>query len=244
MAKLTGKIAVITGGSYGLALASARCFIAEGARVVITGRDPGRLERAVTSLGPKARGVQADSSKISDLERLFRSVQEQEGRIDALFVNAGDVEMGGLLGSIDERVARNTLDVNIIGTIFTVQNALPLMNDGASIILTGSAAGSIGSPGTSVYAASKAAIRALARVWAGELADRKIRVNTLSPGLTATGSWEQTPREMQGQLTSMVPMKRVGRSEELATAALFLASDDSSYVTGIELAVDGGLAQL
>lgn len=244
MAKLAGKTAVITGGSYGLALESARRFIEEGAKVVITGRNKERLERAAAGLGPNARGVQANSAKTSDIERLFQNVREHEGRVDVLFVNAGDVEMGGLLGSIDAQVARNTLDVNIIGTIFTVQNALPLLNEGASVILTGSAAGALSVPGTTVYAASKAAIRTMARVWAAELVDRKIRVNTLSPGLIATASWEHTPEDLQAQQIAMTPMKRVGRSEEAASAALFLASDDSSYVTGIELAVDGGLAQL
>ena len=243
MGKLAGKTAVITGATYGLALESAKRFIEEGAKVVITGRNPARLESAAASLGANGRGFQADSSKIADIERLFRSVQEQEGGIDILFVNAGDVEMGALLGHIDEQVARSTLDVNLIGTIFTVQNALPLLREGASVILTGSIASVLGVPGTTIYAASKAAIRAVGRVWAAELVDRKIRVNVLSPGPIATGSWEVTPPEHQEAMISAIPMKRVGQSEEIATVALFLASDDSSFMTGNEIVVDGGMTQ-
>lgn len=244
MGRMSGKTTVITGGTYGFALASARRLVEEGSRVVITGRNLSRLQQAAAELGPNGRGFQADSAKIADLERLFRSVREQEGRIDVLFVNAGDIQMGAQIGSIDEQTAGTTVDTNIIGTIFTVQNALPLINDGGSIILTGSAAGSLAVPGTSIYAATKAAIRALGRVWAAELAGRNIRVNTLSPGVIATGSWDQQSPESQVQQAQMIPLKRIGKSEDIAAAALFLASDDSTYVTGTEFFVDGGLAQL
>lgn len=244
MGKLDGKIAVLTGATSGLALASAKLFVAEGAKVYVTGRNQDNLDQAVRDLGGKATGIRADSSKLADMEKLFQSVKAQEGHINILFASAGAGGMNMPLGTITEEAYDSIFDLNVKGTIFTVQNALPLMQDGGSIILTGSIAGVKGFPGMSIYNSSKAAIRALGRTWAAELKDRNIRVNVISPGPIDTAVFAKAPAEMKAHFASMVPLGRLGRPEEIATTALFLASGDSSFITGTELFVDGGTAQI
>ena len=243
MGRLDGRVAVLTGATDGLALASAQRFVEEGARVFITGRDAPKLNKAVERLGSRAVGIQADSAKVGDLDEVFRKVETAGGKIDILVVSAG-LALVTELGTIKEDDVRTMLDLNVIGTIFTVQKALPLLNDGASIILVGSIAAVRGFPGASVYAASKAAIRTLGRSWAAELVSRKIRVNTLSPGPTDTSALRAAPEEMREMFKSSIPMGRLGLPDDIASAAMFLASDDSSFITGIELCVDGGRSQL
>lgn len=248
--KLNGKIAVVTGGTSGIGLATAKRFAAEGAQVFITGRRKPELEAAVTAIGRAATGVQADASKLADLDQLYQKVKAEAGRIDVLFVNAGGGSMLPL-GQITEQQYADTFDRNVKGVLFTVQKALPLLQDGASVILTGSTAGIKGTPAFSVYAASKAAVRSFARNWILDLKDRRIRINTLSPGPIRTPGLVELagpdPAQQQGLLdymASLVPMGRVGEPEETAKAAVFLASDDSSFVNGTELFVDGGQAQI
>ena len=249
MGKLDGKIAVITGGNSGIGLASAKRFVAEGAHVFIAGRRQAELDAAVASIGGNVTGIRSDVSNLEDLDRLYQMVKEQEGRIDILFANAG---LGEFLpfGQITEAHFDRTFGVNVKGTLFTVQKALPLMQPGGSIILTGSTAGSQGSPAFSVYGASKAAIRSFARNWILDLKGSGIRVNVLAPGATSTpGLHGLTPnteqdRQMTEMLIAQTPLGRMGRPEEIAAAALFLASDESSFVNGIELFVDGGMAQV
>jgi NAD(P)-dependent dehydrogenase (short-subunit alcohol dehydrogenase family) len=248
--RLAGKIAVVTGGTTGIGLASAKRFAAEGACVFITGRRQAELDKAVAAVGPAAIGVQADSAKMADLNRLYARVKADSGRIDILFANAG----GGSnlpMGSITEDQFDDTFGRNVKGVLFTVQKALPLLVDGASVILTGSIAGVVAMPAFSVYGASKAALRSFARHWTLDLKERRIRVNVLSPGSTRTpglvGLAGDDPAAQQGlldQLASEVPLGRVADPDEIASAALFLASDDSSFVTGVELFVDGGQAQV
>ncbi len=248
--KLNGKIAVVTGGTSGIGLATAKRFAAEGARVFITGRRKPELDAAVTAIGRAAIGVQADASKLADLDQLYQTVKAEAGRIDVLFVNAGGGSMLPL-GQITEQQYADTFDRNVKGVLFTVQKALPLLQDGASVILTGSTAGIKGTPAFSVYAASKAAVRSFARNWILDLKDRRIRINTLSPGPIRTPGLVELAgpdaAQQQGLLdymASLVPMGRVGEPEETAKAAVFLASDDSSFVNGAELFVDGGQAQI
>lgn len=248
--KLNGKIAVVTGGTSGIGLATAKRFAAEGARVFITGRRKPELDAAVTAIGRAATGVQADASKLADLDQLYQTVKAEAGRIDVLFVNAGGGSMLPL-GQITEQQYADTFDRNVKGVLFTVQKALPLLQDGASVILTGSTAGIKGTPAFSVYAASKAAVRSFARNWILDLKDRRIRINTLSPGPIRTPGLVELAgpdaAQQQGLLdymASLVPMGRVGEPEETAKAAVFLASDDSSFVNGAELFVDGGQAQI
>ncbi|WP_316179073.1 glucose 1-dehydrogenase [Bradyrhizobium sp. SZCCHNRI1009] len=248
--KLSGKIAVVTGGTSGIGLATARRFAAEGAEVIITGRRKPELEAAVVAIGKSATGVQADASKLADLDALFQKVKQDFGRIDVLFVNAGGGSMLPL-GQITEQQYDDTFDRNVKGVLFTVQKALPLLRDGASVILTGSTAGTEGTPAFSVYGASKAAVRAFARNWILDLKDRRIRVNTLSPGATKTPGLVELagPDAAQQQglldyLASRIPLGRVGDPDEIAKAAVFLASDDASFVNGTELFVDGGQAQV
>jgi NAD(P)-dependent dehydrogenase (short-subunit alcohol dehydrogenase family) len=242
MGKLQGKVAVITGGTTGIGLASAKLFVEEGAYVFITGRRQKELDEAVRAIGSNVTGVQGDVAKLADLDRLYESVNKR-GRIDVLFANAG---IGAFvpLESITEEYFDQTFNINVRGTLFTVQKALPLLNDGASIILTGSVAGVKGTPAFGVYAASKAAVRSFVRTWTSELKDRRIRSNVVSPGPVKTPIIDFQPPETIARIVSTIPMGRMGEADEIAKAALFLASDDSSFVTGIELFVDGGRAQI
>jgi NAD(P)-dependent dehydrogenase (short-subunit alcohol dehydrogenase family) len=247
--RLKGRIAVITGASSGIGLATARLFVAEGAFVFITGRRQQELARAVSELDGAAVGIQGSIDRLDDLDRLFAQVKQTKGRVDILFANAGGGEFLPL-GAITEKHFDDTFAVNVKGTLFTVQKALPLMPDGSAIVLNASIASMKGIPAFSVYAATKAAVRSFARGWAVDLKDRKIRVNALSPGTVPTpgyGSLGLTEQQMQAFLSAQsaaIPLGRVGSPEEIARAALFLASDDSSYVNGIELFVDGGIAQI
>ena len=249
MSKLTGKIAVITGGNSGMGLATARLFAAEGAKVIITGRRQKDLDEAVASIGENAEGVQGDIAKLADLDRLHDHLKSRYGRVDILFANAG---LGKLspLGSVSEEEFDQTFDVNVKGTFFTVQKLLPLVPDGGSIILNASIAANGGMEAFSVYSATKAAVRSFARTWTSDLKSRKIRVNALSPGpidtpiFGKTGLTEEQIKGFQTGLVSQVPLGRMGHVDEIAKPALFLASDDSSYVNGSELFVDGGLAQI
>ena len=247
--KLEGKIAVVTGGSSGIGLATAKLFAAEGAHVFVTGRRKPELDAAVASIG-NATGIQVDSAKLADLDKLFKQVKDSKGRIDVLFVNAGGGTMLPL-GAITEEQFDDTFDRNVKGLLFTVQKALPLMGAGSSVILTGSSTGNTGNAAFSVYAASKAAVRSFARNWILDLKGRGIRVNTISPGPTETPGLIDLagpdPAQQKGlldYLASTVPMGRNGSSDEIAKSVLYLASDDSSFVSGIELAVDGGQAQV
>lgn len=242
--RLEGKVAVITGATSGMALASAKLFAAEGAYVFITGRRQKDLDEAVKAIGTNATGVQGDASNLADLDRLYETVKAKKGQFDILYASAGFGEFNVPLGSITEANYDNTFNLNVRGTLFTVQKALPLMRDGGSIIMTGSIASVKGFGGFSVYNASKAAIRSFARSWTVDLKARKIRVNVLSPGTIDTGVFVGVPKEVKDQFVSLIPMGRIGEPEEIATAALFLASSDSSFVTGIELFVDGGTAQI
>lgn len=244
MGKLEGKIAVITGATSGMALATAKLFVAEGAYVFITGRRREQLDKAVKEIGKNVTGVQGDAASLADLDRLYAKVKSEKGRIDVLYASAGIGEFGVPIGSVTEAGFDKVFDVNVKGTLFTVQKALPLMSDGGSIIMTGSIASVKGFGGLGVYNATKAAIRSFARTWTVDLKDRKIRVNVISPGTIDTGVFVGVPKEVKDQFVSIIPMGRIGRSEEIATAALFLASDDSSFITGIELFVDGGTAQI
>jgi NAD(P)-dependent dehydrogenase (short-subunit alcohol dehydrogenase family) len=249
MGRLQGKIAVVTGANSGIGLASAKRFVAEGAYVFITGRRQAELDKAVETIGGGVTAVQGDVAKLEDLDRLFATVRAEKGGLDILFANAG---LGGFapLGAISEAHFDRIFDVNVKGTLFTVQNALPLMKTGGSIILTGSTTGSVGTAAFSVYSATKAAIRNFARSWALDLRQTGIRVNVLSPGPTATpGLLDGLARSGQSEaliagLVAQTPLGRLGLAEETAAAALFLASDDSSFMTGSELFVDGGQAQI
>jgi NAD(P)-dependent dehydrogenase (short-subunit alcohol dehydrogenase family) len=249
MGKLKGKIAVVTGGSSGIGLAAAARFAEEGATVYVTGRRQAELDAAVAQIGHGAVAIRADVSRLEDLDRLFEAVKSQAGRIDVLFANAGGGEFAPL-GQITEAHFDMTFDTNVKGTLFTVQKALPLMGEGGSIILTGSTTSIQGTPAFSVYSATKAAIRNLARSWTLDLKGRGIRVNVLAPGATATPGLQglaSTPEDYKAFTDAMIgqiPLGRMARPEEIAGAALFLASDDSSYVNGAELFVDGGFAQV
>ena len=247
--KLEGKVAVITGGNSGIGLATARRFVAEGAHVFITGRRQVELDEAVRQIGKHVTGVPGDVSNLADLDRLFDTVKRQQGRLDVLFANAGFLALAPL-GSITEDHFDNQFDVNVKGVLFTVQKALPLFTNGGSIILTSSFASSEGRGFASVYSASKAAVRSFARCWTMDLRHHKIRVNAISPGPIETpgvniaGGTREQLDEFKANVMAAVPMGRMGTPDEVANAAVFLASDDSSYVTGIELFVDGGLAQV
>ena len=241
--KLENRVAVITGATSGMALATAKLFVEEGAYVFVTGRRQEKLDKAVKEIGKNVTGVQGDAGNLSDLDRLFEIVKKEKGHIDVLFASAGVGELSKPLGSITEKGFDDTFNVNVRGTLFTVQKALPLMNDGGSIILNSSIAGVKGFPGTTVYSASKAAIRSFVRTWTAELKG-KIRVNVISPGTIDTAIFDGTPQEMKNGFVSIIPMGRMGNPDEIASAALFLASDDSSFITGIELFVDGGTAQV
>jgi len=242
--KLEGKVAVITGGSAGIGLAAAKLFAEEGAYVFITGRRQGELDRAVKEIGSNAAAVRADASKTADLTRLFDTVKAAKGKIDVLFANAGIYELTPF-GSITEEAYNKMFDINVKGVLFTVQQAAALMTGGGSIILTGSVAGSKGFEADTVYGATKAAIRSFARTWTADLKAHKIRVNVLSPGPIQTPGFDVFANDdLKNLLRSTVPLDRIGTSDEIAKAALFLASDDSSFVAGIELFVDGGAAAI
>ena len=241
--KLEGKTAVITGGTEGIGLATAKLFVKEGAYVFITGRRQKELDEAVKAIGANVSGVQGDVAKLADLDRLYETVSKVKGRVDIVFANAGVGEFVPF-GAVTEEHFDKLFDINVKGTLFTVQKALPLLNDGGSIILTGSVAGSKGTPAFGVYGATKAAVRNFVRAWTVELKDRHIRSNVLSPGPTETPAIGQQPEDAIARIVSTIPMGRMGEADEIAKAALFLASDDSSFVTGIELCVDGGRAQI
>src|SRR5882757_5193686 len=242
MGKLQGKVAVITGGTAGIGLATAKLFVAEGAYVFIMGRNKRQLDDAVSEIGENVSGVQGDVADLADLDRLYETVGAR-GPIDVVFANAGVAEMS-LLEDVSESHFDKIFDINVKGALFTVQKAIPLLNAGGSIILTGSVASVKGTPAFAVYGASKAAIRNFVRGWTVELKDRRIRSNVLSPGPITTSLVAGQPRDAIEKMASSIPMGRMGDPEEVAKAALFLASDDSSFVTGIELFVDGGRAQI
>ncbi|KWI45376.1 oxidoreductase [Burkholderia cepacia] len=251
--KLDNKIALVTGATSGIGLATAQRFAAEGAHVYLTGRRQAELDAAVQRIreaGGKATGVRSDSTRLDELDALYAQIKEEQGHLDVLFVNAGGGSMLPL-GSITEAHYDDTFDRNVKGVLFTVQKALPLLAEGASVILTGSTAGSAGTAAFSVYSASKAAVRAFARSWILDLKERRVRVNTISPGATRTPGLldlagdDATQRQgLADYLASLIPMGRLGEPEEIAGAALFLASDDASFVNGIELFVDGGQQQI
>lgn len=246
MGQLDGKTALVTGGTSGIGLAAARRLADEGAYVFITGRDRARLDEAAASIG--AHGIQSDISKLDELDTLAQEIGNRGRGLDVVFANAGGGDFATLADVTLEHY-RDNFDRNVAGTVFTVQRVLPLLNEGASIVLAGSTAASEGMPAFGLYAASKAAIRSLGRTWAAELADRKIRVNTIvpgpieTPGLAGLAPADQKQDLLDG-LAAQVPMKRLGRPEEIAAAVLFLASDQSSFMTGAELAVDGGQIQV
>jgi NAD(P)-dependent dehydrogenase (short-subunit alcohol dehydrogenase family) len=247
--KLTGKVAVVTGGSSGIGLATAERFVAEGAYVFITGRRQSELDAAVRQIGKNVTAVQGDVSNLADLDRLYEIVKQQQGRVDILFANAGGGEFAPL-GSITEEHFDKIFNINVKGLLFSVQKALPLFTDGGSIILNASIVSIKGMEAFSVYSATKAAVRSFARSWTVDLKARKIRVNTLSPGPIETpglGGLAKTEAELKQVKTNLInaiPMGRIGTPDEIAKAAVFLASDDSSFITGIELFVDGGTAQI
>ena len=240
MGKLDGKVAVITGATSGMALAGAKLFVDEGAHVFISGRRQDAVDEAVELIGRNVTGVQADSANLDDLDRLFEKVKQEKGAIDVLWSSAGGGE-SSRLGEITEEQFDAAFSINARGTLFTVQKALPLFNDGGSIFMTGSNASLRGYPDWSVYAGSKAVLAAYARVWVAELRDRRIRVNVLTPGSVTSPMMESVlDPEMKAQFESVIPRREMGRPEEIASVALFLASDDSSYVNGMELVADGG----
>jgi NAD(P)-dependent dehydrogenase (short-subunit alcohol dehydrogenase family) len=241
--KLQGKVAVITGATAGIGFAAAKLFVEEGAYVYITGRRQKELDEAVKAIGNNVTGVRGDVSKLADLDRLYETVKAEGRRIDVVFANAGLGEFAAL-GSITEEHFDRLFNINVKGALFTVQKALPLLNDGGSILLTGSVASVKGTPAFWVYGATKAAIRNFVRGWTIELKDRRIRSNVLSPGPTETPLVDRQPPEAIARIVATIPMGRMGSTDEIAKAALFLASDDSSFVTGIELFVDGGRGQI
>jgi len=250
MKKLEGKVAVVTGGNSGIGLATAQLFASEGAHVYITGRRQSELDEAVRQIGKNVTGVQGDVSNLADLDRLYATVKKQEGRVDVLFANAGLGEFFPL-DAISEVHFNKTFNVNVKGLVFTVQKALPLFKDGGSIILNASTAASKAMEGFSVYSATKAAVRSFARSWTQELKQRRIRVNAISPGPIDTPGLSAgfsglgvSEDQIKMSVVSTIPLGRMGNPHEVAKAALFLATDDSSFVTGIELFVDGGQAQI
>jgi NAD(P)-dependent dehydrogenase (short-subunit alcohol dehydrogenase family) len=241
--KLEGKTAVITGGAEGIGLATAKLFVQEGAYVFITGRRQKELDAAVKEIGGNVSGIQGDIAQLADLDRLYQTVSKVKGRIDIVFANAGVGEVVPI-GEVTAEHFDKLFNINVRGTLFTVQKALPLLNDGSSIILNGSVASVKGTAGFGVYGASKAAIRSFVRTWTTDLKERRIRSNVVSPGPINTPLLNRQSPEMIARIASTIPMGRLGEPEEVAKVALFLASDDSSFVTGIELFVDGGRAQV
>ena len=241
--KLKGKVAVITGGTTGIGLAAAKLFVREGAYVFITGRRQNELDEAVKAIGNNVTGVQGDVAKLADLDRLYETVARVKKRIDIIFANAGVGEFVPF-PNVSEEHFDKLFNINVKGALFTVQKGLPLLNDGGSIILTGSVASVKGTAAFGVYAASKAAIRSFVRTWTTDLKDRHIRSNVVSPGPIRTPLTIRQSADVIARIVSTVPMGRMGEPEEVAKAALYLASDDSSFVTGIELFVDGVRAQV
>ena len=249
MNKLEGKIALITGGNSGIGLATAKQFVNEGAHVFITGRRDPELAVAVKEIGRNVTGVQGDVSNLGDLDRLFAQIKREKGKLDIVFANAGMAKYAAL-GKITEELYDLTFDINVKGLLFTVQKALPLLPDGASIILNASIVASKGLSSNSVYSATKAAVRSFARTWTTDLKARRIRVNAVSPGSTDTPGLSdllasgEAGQERLKMISNTVPLGRLGRPDEIAKAVVFLASDHSSYITGTELFVDGGFAQV
>ncbi|MEH2066639.1 MAG: SDR family oxidoreductase [Nostoc sp.] len=249
MGKLEGKIALITGGNSGIGLATAKQFVAEGAYVFITGRRQAELDAAVEAIGKNVTAVQSDVSNLADLDRLFATIKQEQGHLDIIFANAGGGEIAPL-GAITEEHFDKTFNINVKGLLFTVQKALPLLPEGASIILNASTTSIKGTPAFSVYSATKAAVRSFARNWILDLRERKIRVNAISPGVVPTPGYDllglndQQLQEFVDSQASAIPLGRVGTPDEIAKAVVFLASADSSFVNGIELFVDGGMAQI
>ncbi|MEE8296077.1 MAG: SDR family oxidoreductase [Sphingomonadales bacterium] len=249
MTKLTNKIAVVTGGNSGIGLATAQAFIDEGATVVITGRNQEKLDAAIKQLGVGATAIRADVTKLEELDALFAAVKEKFGKIDVLFANAGGAKIAPITDVTEEHFD-TTFNTNVKGLYFTIQKALPLLSDGASVILNASIVSTKGLPGLSVYSATKAAVRSFARTLTSELSERGIRVNVISPGPIETpfygelGVSEEVVNDFGAEIIKQVPQGRFGKAEEIAGAAVFLAGGDSSYITGIELTVDGGLAQV
>lgn len=248
--KLSGKVAVITGGSSGIGLATAKLFVQEGAYVFITGRRQSELDAAVAEIGKNVTGTQGDVAKLADLDRLYTAVKDQKGKLDIVFANAGTGEFAPL-GQITEEHFDKQFDVNVKGLLFTVQKALPLLQDGGSVVLNASIVSMKANPAFSVYSSTKAAVRSFARGWAVDLKDRKIRVNAVSPGIVPTPGYNNSLGMSTQQVDQFVessvggiPLGRPGTTEEIANAVLFLASSDSSYVNGIELFVDGGMSQI
>ena len=247
--KLEGKIALVTGGSSGIGLATAQEFVKEGAYVYITGRRQSELDKAVKTIGKQVTAVRADVASLTDLDRLFGQIKQEKGRLDVVFANAGGGSFAPL-GTITEELYDQTFNTNVKGVLFTVQKALPLIPDGGSIILNASIVSIKGMQAFSVYSATKAAVRSFARSWTTDLKDRKIRVNVVSPGpidtpiIDGLAESEEQRKGIRAQLTSIVPLGRMGRPDEIGKAAVFLASDDASFVAGVELFVDGGSAQV
>lgn len=246
--KLNGKVALVTGGNSGIGLATAKKYSQQGASVIITGRNQKNLDEAVAEIGSNVHAIQGDVSNLADLDRLYKEVESHYSKIDILFANAGIAEFATLEAVTEDFYDRH-FDINVKGLFFTVQKALPLLNDGSSIILNASIVATKGFSNFSVYSATKAAVRSFARTWATDLAPRKIRVNAISPGPIQTplygkfGLPEEQVQEMGAAMVAQVPLARFGQAEEIADAALFLASNDSSYINGVELPVDGGMAQ-
>jgi len=243
MGKLQNKVAVITGATSGMALATAKLFVEEGAYVFIMGRRQDKLDEAVKAIGRNVTGVQGDASNLADLDRLYETVKREKGKIDILFASAGYGEFASIDSTTEEHFDK-IFNLNVRGTVFTVQKALPLFSKGGSIVMNGSIASVKGFGSFGAYSASKAALRSFARTWTVDLKDRDIRVNVLSPGTIDTPILEGVPKEMLDEMVALIPRGTMGRPEEIATAALFLASSDSSFVTGSELFVDGGTAQI